>query len=159
MLSISGGTVRQVIESELQNKYKINFYIKDVADFGIPQHRKRAIIIGNRLGLRNPDIEGEYSSYDPAKKPHVTVYDAISDLPRIKSGGGIEFMKYPARKYISSYAGERRKCSDGVYNHTARTHSDRDLKIFSMLRAGEWINDLPVHFNPYRCCCSVKFTF
>jgi DNA (cytosine-5)-methyltransferase 1 len=38
MLSISGGTVRQVIESELQNKYKINFYIKDVADFGVPQY-------------------------------------------------------------------------------------------------------------------------
>jgi hypothetical protein len=48
-------------------------------------------------------------------------------------------MKYSHRKYISDYAIERRKCSDGVYNHTARFHNERDLNIFNLLRAGRGV--------------------
>ncbi len=150
MLSISNGAVRKVIESELKNKYTVTFYRKDAADFGVPQHRKRALVIGNRLGLQNPEFEDMYSNSAPLKKRYSTVHDAISDLPRIKSGEGTDFMKYPPRKYLSRFAKERRMASSGVYNHVARVHNNRDLKIFSMIRPGRRISDIPECFNPYR---------
>lgn len=57
MLLISNGTVREVIDTEFKGMYEIDFYTVDIADFGIPQHRKRALVIGNRLGIKNPEID------------------------------------------------------------------------------------------------------
>ena len=150
MLSIQDGTIKASIERELKNQYTISFYRKNLADFGIPQYRKRALVIGNRLGLQNPAIVETHSDNDLAKKPHLTVRDAIADLPCLKAGAGKEFMRYRNRKQVSSYASERRQDSDGFYNHSARRHSKRDLRIFNMLRPSQWINDLPQRFNPYR---------
>ncbi len=150
MLSIQDGKIKASIESELNNQYTISFYRKNVADFGIPQFRKRALVMGNRLGLENPDIIETHSDDDPAKNRRLTVHDAIADLPRLQVGAGKNFMKYRNRKQLSTYAIERRQDSDGIYNHAARRHSKRDLRIFSMLRPGQWIKDLPQRFNPYR---------
>src|SRR5206468_11281242 len=82
--------------------------------------------------------------------PYCTLRDAIADLPRLHSGGGKEYVRYRTRKHLSRYAVDKRKNSEGIYNHVARTHNRRDLKIFSMLRPKKWIDDLPQKFNPYR---------
>jgi len=150
MLSIRDGTIKTSIEYELKNQYSVSFHRKNVADFGVPQHRKRALVIGNRLGIPNPSITGSHSDIDAAKVPYLTVRDAIADLPSLKVGAGKEFLKYKNQKMISQYARERRAGSDGVYNHITRKHNKRDLKIFKMLRPGQWIKDLPERFNPYR---------
>jgi DNA (cytosine-5)-methyltransferase 1 len=51
MLSIKEGIVKTHIESILKGKYPVSFYVKDAADFGVPQHRRRVLVIGNRIGL------------------------------------------------------------------------------------------------------------
>jgi DNA (cytosine-5)-methyltransferase 1 len=150
MLSIDEGAVKRDIETRLQNMYTISFYKFDVADFGVPQYRKRALVIGNKLGIPNPVIETTHSKDDRAKKPHVTVGEAIADLPRIQAGEVEERMRYPSKMTVSEYARERRAGSSWVYNHIARPHNKRDLKIFSMLRPGQRIGDLPARYNPYR---------
>ena len=155
MFSITDGIIKNKIESELKRKYKIDFYFENVKNFGVPQSRKRGIIIGNRLGLPNPVLK--HTHYDPTndqkphgRKPYETVRNAIADLPGIKPGHGSEFMKYPKADLLTTYQKKRRKGSKGVFHHTAREHNKRDLKIFKMLSPGSCIKDLPKRYNPYR---------
>src|SRR5581483_2206855 len=150
MLSIHGGLIKERIERELRNLYSISFDVHNVADFGVPQYRKRAVVIGNVMGIPNPTLVKTHSNSDPTKLPYITVRDAIADLPRLRAGVARPFVKYSAKRKLSDYAQERRKESDGFHNQVARNHNKRDLKIFRMLRPGQWINDLPERFNPYR---------
>jgi len=155
MFSIGNGAIKNEIETKLKRKYKINFYFDNVKNFGIPQSRKRGVIIGNRLGIPNPVLK--HTHYDPysydfpaGRKPYETVRSAISDLPRITSGNGLECMRYPKSSILSDYQRKMRRGTNTVYHHTAREHNSRDLKIFKMLKAGQCIKDLPKRYNPYR---------
>ena len=150
MLSIDDGQVRKNVESTLQDKYRVSFYKKDVAGFGVPQHRRRALVIGNRLGVENPELEETHSRKEDSKKPLVTVREAISDLPRIRAGSGSRVMEYPPSAKVSAYAAAMHSKSNLVHNHMARMHNDRDLKIFRMLKPGKTIKDIPSRYNPYR---------
>lgn len=154
MTYIEDGVIKKSIEQDLRNTYNVDFYDEDVVKFGVPQFRKRCLVIGNRMGLPNPKLQQTH--FDPEKgdipkggKPYETLRNAISDLPFLHAGEGEEFSRY-TRKINRSYQQERRRGSNGVFNHVARTHNKRDLKIFSMLKPGQWISDLPSRFNPYR---------
>lgn len=154
MTYIEDGIIKKSIEHDLKNTYNVDFYDEDVVKIGVPQSRKRCLVIGNRLGLPNPQLKQTH--FDPEDgeiprggKPYETVRTAISDLPLIHAKEGKEFNRY-TRKARSQYQIERRRGSKGVFNHVARTHNKRDLKIFSMLKPGQWISDLPARFNPYR---------
>jgi len=157
MFSIENGSIKKEIEKELKGQYKVDFYYENVSDFGVPQARRRGIAIGNRLGIENPVFVPTH--FDPKKesmphgmKKYVAIRDAISDLPKLKIGEGEEFVSYPEidKRTLSSYAKERRINSEGVFNHTARKHGKKDLKIFKMLKPGQWISDLPKNYNRYR---------
>lgn len=150
MLSVEKGQIIQNIQRKLDNKYNITFYIKDVAEFGVPQHRKRAIVIGNRIGVENPKLNGFHSDKKQGAKPFVTVREAISDLPKIKPGEGEKEMEYPERRALSNYAKKMKSTSRKIHDHIARNHNDRDKKIFKMLKPGQWLSSLPNKFNPYR---------
>lgn len=154
MFSVDDHRIKKEIVTELQN-YNMTFYYENVADFGVPQIRKRGIVIGNTFDFSEPIMKRTH--YDPVneelhdeKKPYETVRSAISDLPKIKAGGGKEIMRYRGNN-LSPYAQERRISSDQlIYNHIARMHSDDDLKIFKMLKQGQWLKDLPERYNRYR---------
>ena len=154
MFSIDNGVIRDRIEKELKGRYRITFYHVNVADFGVPQFRKRGLVIGNSMDLENPELTPTH--YDPrtgavdGRKPYETVRTAISDLPPIRAGEGEKFVRYPRSGQLTDYQMQRRIKSDGIHNHTARLHSERDLKIFKLLRPGQWIGDLPEKYNPYR---------
>ena len=150
MLSIDDSQVVKNVQAVLQKEYDVSVYKKDVAGFGVPQHRRRALIIGNRMGVGNPKLEETHSLDGGYKKPFVTVRDAIADLPRICAGEGSPVAKYPPSASVSDYAVAARSKSKLVYNHVARMHNDRDLKIFRMLKPGKTIKDIPEKYNPYR---------
>lgn len=153
MASMEDGVIKKSIERDLRNIYKVDFYDHDVAKFGVPQHRKRCLVIGNCLGFDNPELQ--QSHFNPESEipmngmPFETVRSAILDLPFIHAGEGKEFFDY-TKKARTEYQYQRRRNSTGVFNHIARNHNKRDLKIFSMLEPGQWMSDLPARFNPYR---------
>ena len=63
--------------------FKIAADVLNAADFGVPQTRKRAIVIGSRLGLPTLPTQTHYppGSVPPSGKQWRTVEDAIVDLP------------------------------------------------------------------------------
>jgi len=97
----------------------------DVSDFGIPQQRKRLVIIGINnnyfKGNKQEILNDFYENFLPKyKSPKVTVGQAILDLPKAKiinkdkiSHEIFEFNKYK--------------------NHNPRFHSKRDIEIFKEL--------------------------
>lgn len=139
--------------------YNINYRILDSSNFGVPQRRNRLFIIGIRsnLGLEPPFPEN-YS------KPLVSVGDAIGDLPPIKpfsmplkskstgpKQSDYEFLyaHEPRSKYQEKMR-ERKKDGEGIWNHLCRSHNEKDLLIFEMLRQGEKYKDLPQDMMRYR---------
>ena len=106
----------------------------DVADFGIPQHRQRVIIIGVNKSYFNKDnnniayniVEDFYKLLTAQKCKTRTVKDAIADLPPLIPSK--EIAKYNGKKYSHTPI-----VCETVLNHSPRFHSERDIKIFRLL--------------------------
>lgn len=110
----------------------------DVADFGVPQHRKRLIILGIRESTFNTPNTTEdvcqnmlndfYTLILPKYKVKQwkTVHEAISDLPKL----------YPLDKIVKGYKIKYSHGpieSQGFLNHTPRYNNPRDIKVFRLL--------------------------
>lgn len=106
----------------------------EVCDYGVPQHRKRVIIIGIRMDYFDVDkcvsddmINDFYNVTMPSfRQKQRTVFDAIGDLPKI----------YPLPKPIIQNGKKYSHapiCSEKVMNHVPRFHSARDISVFRML--------------------------
>ena len=69
----------------LSEDYHHDYAIVSSADYGVPQARKRLVFIASRLG----EISLPSPTHGTGTTPgHVTVRDAIEDLPRIGAGQG-----------------------------------------------------------------------
>jgi DNA (cytosine-5)-methyltransferase 1 len=76
LISMANGKVLKLIRSDFYRiGYKLDFKLLNAADYGVPQARERVIIIGNKIGKKNP-----YPIALLDKKSHITVCDAIADL-------------------------------------------------------------------------------
>lgn len=155
MLTIENGRIQRDIYLKLSEEYKITILCKDAADYGVPQHRRRIFVIGNRQGIQNVDPKATHTGLPvgrasgPKLLPYVTVRDAISDLPRLKLGAGKNIMKYRAMAK-SRYQNARRRRSKILFNHVARTHCEKHVGLFKMLKQGGWSTHLPRRVHPYR---------
>lgn len=102
----------------------------NLAEYGVPQVRKRVIIIGLRNDLyTDPQatLKDFYSTILPEYKETTrTVRDAISDLPRLYPLEN--FTKIGGKKISHAY---NEDCA--ITNHISRFHSIRDIGVFRML--------------------------
>lgn len=104
--------------------YSIRYGILNAADYGVPQNRRRAIIIGKYLATP-PELPL------PCKQK-VTIWDAISDLAYLESGEG-EFEQEYRNSPKSNYEKKMRKGSKILYNHMATKHSALALERLSLI--------------------------
>lgn len=130
---LDGYFKNEIIEKFSDLGYIVNYKVLNAKNFGVPQNRERAIIIGSlsrsvELPLGNKKI--------------VTVKDAISDLSYFNSGEGnfeTEYLINPQ----SDYQKERRKISEKLYNHVATNHSKLALKKLKFIPPEGDKNSLP----------------
>ena len=98
-----GDAVKEIIESFNEIGYHVNTPMKlNAEDYGVPQKRKRVIIIGS---LKKIEIDAPmplFSNNTESLPSHITVRDAISNLPPIKAGDN-EVEKEVAISYVSPY--------------------------------------------------------
>ena len=104
--------------------YSIRYGVLNAADYGVPQNRRRAIIIGKYLA-NPPELPL------PCKQK-VTIWDAISDLAYLESGEG-EFEQEYRNSPKSDYEKKMRKGSKILYNHMATKHSALALERLSLI--------------------------
>lgn len=115
--------------------------VYDVADFGIPQHRKRIIILGVRKEYfqekrNNVEIDNSKKIIDEfygvimpsikAKSKPRTVRDAIGDLPVILPSEDV--IRLNGHKYSHTPIESKE-----ALNHNPRFHSERDQGVFKLL--------------------------
>ena len=130
--------VNRIRKEFMDAGYKVAENFRDtlfeVCDYGIPQHRKRVIIIGIRMDSFDVDkcvsddmIHDFYNVIMPSfRKKQRTVFDAIGDLPKI----------YPLPKPIIQNGKKYSHApisSEKVMNHVPRFHSARDISVFRLL--------------------------
>ncbi len=134
--------------------YVVKTSILNASQFGVPQIRRRAFIVGLRsdLGISNFDFpRGAFDSIDVGNDLHseakadsrfVTVEDAIGDLPPLKSGQDIDGVRYCSEP-ASAYQRARRDGSFILFNHKARAHSKKFQHKISVIKQGEGNAQLP----------------
>lgn len=65
------------VEGELTSRYQV----LNAADYGVPQNRKRIIIIANRLGITENPVPPKTHGVEQSLQAYKTVRDAIGHLP------------------------------------------------------------------------------
>lgn len=136
LLNSEGGYFKdQIIEKFTSLGYILNYGVLNAKNFGVPESRERAIIIGSlsrSVGLPNYDI-----------KP-VTVRDAISDLAYLNSGEG-EFEADYINDAQSSY--QKKLRGKKLYNHMATNHSKLALEKLAMIPPEGDKSSLPIELH------------
>ena len=125
LLTAEGGYFRKEIE-ELFNSmgYQLKMGVLNASDYGVPQNRRRAVIIGKR--------NGDAPALPEPHNATVTIWDAISDLAYLNSGEGNEEQEYRFEPQ-SEYQKKLRDGSNVLYNHVATKHSELALERLAMI--------------------------
>lgn len=156
MMSYKNGLVVEQIKEDLKKTglQNVDSKVINAADYGTPQNRKRIFFIATRNGHRIswPEqthfskSEYDQSFLDPSMKEHVTVWDAIGDLPRVhkpyKGGKIVDAPIKYTKKPACDYQRWLRKDSKKVYNHVTRWHRNKDHVVFSHMRPGQKWSEL-----------------
>ena len=135
-----GNLVMSFLTAELESLgYKVAARVLQATDFGVPSLRRRIFVVASKIGL----------SADPFPKPthssegssglikNVSVWDAISDLPYLQAGEGVDSVIPYATEAMSSYQEKLRSSSKGVSNHIAMKHTPRVVERFKQLLQGD----------------------
>lgn len=136
----NGQLVKEVISSvALSHGYNVHILHLNAANYGVPQARNRIFFIGIRQ-----DYSFIMRYLQPEKittdKP-ITLWDAISDLPQIEAGQGVEVVDY-ADLPKNTYQAWCREHSNAIHNHISMKHTQRLIERFKCI---EWGNRLPMY--------------
>lgn len=125
LLTTEGGLFgREIMDLFGGIGYAVTTGVLRAEDFGVPQMRHRACIIGH-LG-EQPVALSEPSG------DRTTVWDAIGDLAYLESGEGEEVSRYRGDPR-SGYQAMLREGSSELFNHVATTHSKTTLDRLAMI--------------------------
>lgn len=129
-----GGVVREEIINTLKQwGYQVEVKIINMSKHGIPQKRRRCFFFASRLGV--PGFPEETEKQIPA-------WDAISDLPVVNQGEGIDGMAY-TQQPVNGYQKHLRKSSFAVYNHNANKMTAIQTARVSSIGPGQGLKDMP----------------
>ncbi len=117
-------------------KYYITKKIIAANELGVPQARRRLIILGSKFGKIDLDKEIENIKIRHKIPKKVTLEEAIGDLNYLESGEG-EFVSEYLKEPTSEYQKRRRKNSSKLYNHVAPRHNKSTLERIKKIEVGE----------------------
>ncbi|MBQ4407958.1 MAG: DNA (cytosine-5-)-methyltransferase [Bacteroidales bacterium] len=85
-----GEAVKEIIQSFSEIGYHVNTPIKlNAEDFGVPQKRRRVVIIGSLKDIKISQPAPLFSDTDNNLPNFITVRDAIGSLPKISAGDDV----------------------------------------------------------------------
>lgn len=153
--NVNGNLIFPQIVKALGNKYKVlndpNILVHNTADYGVPQIRKRVIIMGVRKDIAKVEVEQLYKDvvkthYNPetpddeqkGRKRFVDVRQALGDLPKVYPGSdaSTDAFNYPCNNEFLKRVGVK-----GVHplmDHVCRKNNDKDRERFRVMIEHHW---------------------
>ena len=138
----NGYAIRRIEEILGTEEYSINYKILDASEYGVPQNRKRAIIIGVRKDYK--DLSFDFNSLE--KKEKTTVEDAIGELYCFeRCDNGVKIIKTPPNTLLRKF-----------FRNTDNSILDQDIvypaqkvqdRIMHVPQGGNW-QDVPEELWP-----------
>lgn len=131
--------------------YETDLKILNTADFGVPQNRRRVILVGwskRSKMTRYPDF--------PAVKRNYLVKDFLADLPRISAGKGRQVSSFQSSSRLLKKTGIVSSKFPILMDHVARPHMKQDIEIYrrAVLTKKRGINikynTLPKHLKSHK---------
>ena len=113
--------LNEIIKLTQKLGYECEFAVLNAADFGVPQSRQRAFLIGAKFKFDFNVLH---------KKRQVSVRDAISDLAYLNSGEGEDESEY---KNASQSAYQKALRGKMLYNHKATNHAQIAIDKLKMI--------------------------
>lgn len=141
-------------------QYKFTSHLLYAEDFGVPQHRERFIVIGNRLGIEPEEVFDEIFKN---KRKAFVLKDALEGLPklgtkRIKGKNDIEdddtgytqcSFDYKDTEFYHFINGNKK--IGALYNHKNRYNNPRDIEIYTRLpQGGNSLHESIADIMPYK---------
>ncbi|RLA75228.1 MAG: DNA cytosine methyltransferase, partial [Epsilonproteobacteria bacterium] len=153
LLSMLKGELLKTILSLFESLgYKVKYEVLNSADYGVPQIRERVIIIGTKL---NQDFQypnkthcnsDDNNIFNQNLKPYLTLSEAISDLPFIKSNEeSFEYSSEPNNKFQKLM---RNIAPEKLMDHNAPKNNDKLVKLMECLPDGGTPQDAPEELRP-----------
>ena len=134
--------IRDAVELFLKAGYAVNVEKIYAQGYGVPQRRKRVLIVGNRLGhdFLFPEVVTRFSG-SIFRKGEVTFMTATSDLPPA-TGNVNQALAYsePPHNELQAYL---RGDGKSVTDHFVSALSEIQLERVRSLKPGQTMKDLP----------------
>ena len=168
IISLGRGTVVEQIYKELQCMgYNVAHKILFAGHYGVPQMRFRTVFIGIRHFKGKVDFpEPEYNAtavanFTGAKelcisvpplfaqelKSYITVWDALSDLPKINNGDSISPKNYATEPNNAYQTYLRQNCTELSAHYCAKIASVNLERLKHIPQGGSW-RDIPFDLLP-----------
>lgn len=103
--------------------YSVSWAIVDCSDLGVPQVRRRLIVIASRADREPVSLDNLGQFHEEGSN---TLLEAIGDLPPVEADAG---------RWYRNVGGS------AVTGHVARYNNEEDLRIFGTIRPGEHYGD------------------
>lgn len=130
-MAANGAFKRAIADAIEESGYEVDFNVLNAMEHGVPQRRMRVFFMGVRRGL---EIRWPRPTHGPGLLKPVTVWQAIGDLPVLRSGDSSDvYTESPFSKYQKAMRGG---CSV-LLNHQAPDHPDSVIRKIEETRPGE----------------------
>ncbi len=128
--------------------YRVTAAVLDASDYGLPQYRKRTIVVGWKNGeqpVTFPEPTHRESEDLFGGKCKLNIMDAISDLPVLKAGeSAIHYASMPQ----NAYQADLRKGLSELTEHSASAYGAKMRRILELVPPGGSVDDLPEELRP-----------
>lgn len=128
-----GFFLKQIMSEFESIGYTISYKILNAADYGVPQTRQRFFLVGSLHGIK-------YEFPEPTILKHVTVSEALDDLPELSNGDDFFSAKYSSTP-SSAYAKKMRGKMMVSVNNSVTKNSKLIIDRYKHIpQGGNWKN-------------------
>ncbi len=131
-----GYFLKKICDEVQELGYTPSFKVLNAADFGVPQKRERIFIVASKAGIAFDFPIGNYQNN------HVTVSQAIFDLPKLVNGSLESSLNYKSNP-ISEYAELMRGKQIKVSQNFVSRNKDFVLERYKHIKQGNNWQDIP----------------
>jgi DNA (cytosine-5)-methyltransferase 1 len=135
--------IRKMMDALENADYYTDLILVDAWRYGVPQHRKRLILLAR--------LDAEHFPWPAQQSRLPTLREAISDLPCLGQTTGARALPYSSKPDLPAFA---KKMRDGmqngfVWDHITRPVRDDDREIFQMMDSSTLYGNLPPEKRRY----------